>query len=88
MTYNDAERNILLSGDIELNPGPVTLNTNLSRPTCTVSSDSVFNCRLRRHRLRALEVGGLGNCLFRAIADRLYNDASRHFEIRTAGVQY
>ena len=38
--------------------------------------------------LRPLDVGGQGNCLFRAIAHQLYSDASWHLEIRIAGVQY
>ncbi|XP_029180372.2 uncharacterized protein LOC114947944 [Acropora millepora] len=86
--YNASERNILLSGDIELNPGPTTTNTSSSQMMCREGSNSVFNSRLRRYGLRALEVGGNGNCLFRAIAHQIYGDANRHLEIRRTGVQY
>ena len=30
----------------------------------------------------------MGNCLFKAKAHQLYNDGSRHLEIRAVGVQY
>ena len=83
MKYNASERNILLSGDIELNPGPITTNTNSSQMMCR-GSNSVFNSRLRR----ALEVGGMGDCLFRAVAHQIYGDANRHLEIRRTGIQY
>ena len=88
MKYNASERNILLSGDIELYPGPTTTNTSSSQMMCREGSNSVFNSRLRRYGLRALEVGGNGNCLFRAIAHQIYGDANRHLEIRRTGVQY
>ena len=86
--YNSSERQIFLSGDIESNPGPTSNNIALTKEICSTGSDSVFNDRLRRQGLRPLEVGGMGNCLFRAVAHQLYNDASRHLEIRSAGVQY
>ena len=88
MKYNASERNILLSGDIELNPGPTTTNTNSSQMMCREGSNSVFNSRLCRYGLRALEVGGMGNCLFRAVAHQIYGDANRHLEIRRTGIQY
>ena len=88
MKYNASERNILPSGDIELNPGPTTTNTSSSQMMYREGSNSVFNSRLRRYGLRALEVGGNGNCLFRAIAHQIYGDANRHLEIRRTGVQY
>lgn len=88
MKYNASERNILLNGDVELNPGPTTTNTNSSQMMCREGSDSVFNSRLHRYGLRALEVGGMGNCLFRAVAHQIYGDANRHLEIRRTGIQY
>ena len=88
MKYNASERNILLSGDIELYPGPTATNTSSSQMMCREGSNSVFNSRLHRYGLRALEVGGNGNCLFRAIAHQIHGDANRHLEIRRTGVQY
>lgn len=55
---------------------------------CKERPNSVFNCRLHRYGLRALEVGGMGNFLFRAIAHQIYSDSNRHLEIRRAGIQY
>ena len=86
--YNSSERQIFLSGDIESNPGPTSNNIALTKEICSTGSDCVFNDRLRRQGLRPLEVGGMGNCLFRAVAHQLYNDASHHLELRCAGVQY
>ena len=73
------KRQISLAGDVELNPGPVTRKRN---------ADSVLNSRLQRYGLRPLEVGGMGNCLFRSVAHQLYNDESCHFEIRISAVEY
>ena len=88
MKYNTSEINILPSGDIELNPGPTTTNTTSSQMIYREGSNFVFNSRLRRYGLRAQEVGGNGNCLFRAIAYQIYGDVNRHLEIRRTGVQY
>ena len=70
--YNASKRNILLSGDIELNPGPTTPNVSSLQMLCKERPNSVFNCRLHRYGLRALEVGGMGNCLVRAVAHQIY----------------
>ena len=67
----------MIAGDVELNPGPVTRN-----------ADSVLNSRLQRYGLQPLEVEGMGNCLFRSVAHQLYNDESRHFEIRISALEY
>jgi hypothetical protein len=49
----------MLSGDIELNPGPVQNNS----PT-RLSSNVVLQQRLRRFQLRPFDVGGDGDCFF------------------------
>lgn len=36
----------------------------------------------------ALDVGGGGDCFFRAVSHQLYGNANNHFFVRTAGVQY
>lgn len=56
----------MLSGDIERNPGPLTNNG-------IIISSNNFQNRLNRHGLEAVDVGGQGNCLFRAIAHQLYD---------------
>ena len=76
--YNLAEKNILLSGDIELNPGPVMNNI----------TDFLLNYRLLRYGLRPLDVGGGGDCFFKSVSHQLYGDSSHHLEIRAAGIQY
>jgi len=76
---------LISSTDVEKNPGPVSKDVASSSD---VGLGSLFNCRLRRHGLRALDVGGQGDCLFRTIAFQLHLDTNCHYEIRTAGVQY
>ena len=91
VAYYVLEQNLLLSGDIELNPGPVT-NTNQTstsyRAIANDSFDFVFNNRLLRHGLRPLDVGGGGDCFFKSVSHQLYGDSCHHLEIRAAGVQY
>ena len=73
----------MLSGDIELNPGPVQNNS----PT-RLSSNVVLQQRLRRFQLRPFDVGGDGDCFFRAVSHQLYADPEQHFEVRAAGIAY
>ena len=82
LCYNFLERILILSGDIELNPGCVVNNNVLSDPNI-----STFRCRLNSYGLRALDVGG-GDCFFRSVSHQLYGDPSHHLEVRTTGVQY
>ena len=48
----------------------------------------MFYCRLHRHGLRALNVGGHGDCSFTTITFQLHSHANYHSEIRTTGIQY
>ncbi|PFX13157.1 putative bifunctional UDP-N-acetylglucosamine transferase and deubiquitinase ALG13 [Stylophora pistillata] len=78
--------NLLRSGDVELNPGPeqnVNNQTNLS-----VDSSTLLNFRLGQLGLIALDVGGAGDCFFKAVSHQLYGNPSHHFHIRQAAVQY
>ena len=84
VTYNVSYKHILLSGDIESNPGPVSNN----RTICDGGSNSLLNYRLLRYQLRPLDVGGGGDCFFRSVSHQLYGDSSHHHEVRAAGVQY
>lgn len=79
VSYNLAQRNISLSGDVEKNPGPVSKDVASSSD---VGLGSLFNCRLHRHGLRALDIGRQGDCLFRTIAFQLHSGANYHSEIR------
>ena len=77
---------LLMSGDIELNPGP---EQNVCDQTAlSVSSTLLLNYRLRQLGLRPLDVGGAGDCFFRAVSHQLYGDSSHHLHIREVGVQY
>ena len=67
--YHISQRTLMLSGDIELNPGPVQNNS----PT-RLSSNVVLQQRLRRFQLRPFDVGGDGDCFFRAVSHQLYAD--------------
>lgn len=83
MIYNVSEKHILLSGDIELNPGPVSNNRTL----CNDSSDFLFNYRLLKYGLRLTGVGGGDDCFFRSIS-QLYSSSSCHLQIRITGINY
>ena len=77
---------LLTSGDIELNPGP---EQNLNSQTIlSVGSTMLLNLRLRQLGLRPVDVGGEGDCFFRAVSHQLYGDPNHHLFIRQAGVQY
>ena len=77
---------LLTSGDIELNPVP---KQNLNSQTIlSVGSTMLLNLRLRQLGLRPVDVGGEGDCFFRAVSHQLYGDPNHHLLIRQAGVQY
>ena len=77
---------LLTSSDIELNPGP---KQNLNSQTIlSVGSTMLLNLRLRQLGLRPVDVGGEGDCFFRAVSHQLYGDPNHHLLIRQAGVQY
>ena len=48
----------------------------------------LLNMRLRQLGLRPVDVGGEGDCFFRAVSHQLYGDPNHHLLIRQAGVQY
>lgn len=63
---------LLTSGDIELNPGPqLHVNVN-TETTVSVGSTILLNFRLHQLGLRPLDVGGAGDCFFRAVSHQLY----------------
>ncbi|KAL9954992.1 hypothetical protein ACROYT_G042585 [Oculina patagonica] len=61
--------------DIELNPGPA-------------NAYMLLQSRLAQQGLSTLDVGGAGDCFFRAVSHQLYGEPSYHMNIRCVGVQY
>ena len=67
---------LLISGDIELNPGP---DQNLNSQTIfSVGSTMLLNLRLRQLGLRSVDVGVEGDCFFQAVSHQLYGDPNHH----------
>ena len=77
---------LLMSGDVELNPGPLTYkktNSVVRAPTL-----SILDSRLHQFGLKPLDVGGDGDCFFRAVSHQLYENPNSHGIIRAAGIQF
>ena len=72
--YHICQKKLMLSGDIELNPGP--------------SYNVLLEQRLRHFQLRPFDVGGDGDCFFRAVSHQLYGDPEHHLQVRAAGIAY
>jgi hypothetical protein len=81
--YNISQSKLLLSGDIEINPGPPPNTNSLTR----LPSHLVLEQRLRRYQLRPFDVGGDGDCFFRAVSHQMNGDPE-HLEVRAAGIAY
>ena len=77
---------LLTSGDTELNPGPQQ-GVN-SQTTSSIGSTMLLSFQLHQLGLRPLDVGGAGDCFFRAVSHQLYGDPSHHWYIRQAGIHY
>ena len=80
------EKKLLMSGDIELNPGPVENSTN--ETSTTIPPHVRLEQRLRQFQLTPFDVGGAGDCFFRAVSHQLHGDPGRHLDIRAAGIAY
>jgi len=48
----------------------------------------LLQSRLAQQGLSILDVGGAGDCFFRAVSHQLYGEPSYHMNIRCVGVQY
>ena len=84
--YCVSKTKLLMSGDVELNPGPLTYkktNSVVRAPTL-----SILESRLHQFGLKALDVGGDGDCFFRAVSHQLYENPNSHGIIRAAGIQF
>lgn len=49
---------------------------------------SLLETRLSHVGRTAIDVGGGGDCFFRAVSHQLYGNPSNHFFVRSIGVQY
>ena len=78
--YSVAKRKVSLSGDAELNPGPVW--QYFWNNGSFTNQNFVLRYRLLRHGLQPLDVGGEGDCFFKSISHQLYGDSNHHAEIR------
>ena len=91
-TYHVAHRIICLSGDVEENPGPSdqcnATNKSGEYGTSVVNSVSLLETRLSELNRTALDVGGGGDCFFRAVSHQLYGNPNNHFHVRGLGIQY
>ena len=58
-----------------MNPGPA-------------NAYMLLQSRLAQQGLSALDVGGAGDCFFRAVSHQLYGEPSYHMNIRCVAVQY
>ena len=77
---------LLMSGDVESNPGPlsyVKANSVVRAPTL-----GVLGLRLHQFELKPLDVGGDGDCFFRAVSHQLYGNPNSHAIIRAARIQF
>ena len=70
---------LLLSGDVELNPGPSTYEKK-----CVVRPPAISILELRLHQFgfKPLAIGGAGDCFFRAVSHQLYGNPNSHGIIR------
>ena len=59
--YNVSEQSTLLSGDVELNPGP---NVTIQNEISFIDPDFILKYRMLRYGFKPLEVGGGGDCFF------------------------
>ena len=78
----------MLSGHIEMNPGPAENVINKSICFSPQDNSILLTTRLHRYGLRPLDGGGDGDCFFRAVAHQLHGDPNFHLNIRALGVHY
>ena len=81
-----AKRKVSLSGDIELNPGPMSGNT--FETISFTNQNFVLRYRMLRYGLQPLDVSGEGNSLFKSISHQIYGDSNHHAEIRATAVRF
>ena len=83
-TYFVSHRVISLSGDVEENPGPsnqcsATNTCNLAAYRSSMANSvSLLETRLSELNRTAVDVGGGGDCFFRAVSHQLYGNPNNH----------
>ena len=85
-----AYRNIIISGDVEKNPGPFTQTNNDKNVSCTKSVNSVSLLEFRLSEPARVPANVLGdeNCFFHTVSYQLYNTAEYNLYIHSLGVQH
>lgn len=73
---------LIMSGDIELNPGPKQIENTRKSPLQTLQ------VRLAEYGLRYLNCGGEGDCFFRVISTKLYGSPDNHMIMSHSGVSF
>jgi len=86
------ERNskVLTRSSIAPKPTPQSITPTLSQPAPkTKTSDEMLRDRLSLYGLKEkTHIKGDGNCQFTSCADQLFNDPSRHCEVRKEAVEW
>ena len=72
------KRKLLLSGDIELNPGPQQCKNSAIGECPLGSSWALLTARLKELGLCPLDVGGGGDCFFRSISHQMFGIPDYH----------
>ena len=93
-TYCVSHTVISLSGDVKENPE--SSNQCSATNTCNLvayrsssaNSVSLLETRFSQLNRTAVDVGGGGDCFFRAVSHQLYDNPNKHSHIRSLGVQY
>ena len=74
------------------NPDDHTQQTNNNFVTNAVldvrNSNVLLKTRLREFNRIAVDVGGGGDCFFRAVSHQLYGNPNNHYLVRSLGIQY
>ena len=80
---------IRLANDVETNPGPIFFMNSSGLTQREVSpSMSVLTHRLSQLGLRPVDVGGAGDCFFRAVSHQLFGTSDNHLQIRAVGIEH
>jgi len=92
-TYCLSKKKLLMSGDVERNPGPFTMFQNSVCRTVNTCRRRLpimllLRERLAQYNLASLDVGGDGNCFFKTISHKLFGNSIYHLQIRSDGIQY
>ena len=80
---------IRLANDVEMNPGPIfSMNLSGIKQNGLSPDMSVLTYRLSQLGLRPVDVGGAGDCLFRAVSHQLFGTSDNHLQIRAVGIEH